>query len=313
MSATTMESWTRAASAAAGVILLGAACGAKKPVDAVEATGDASSWHGCSELRDRLEPSTANLTFSKLPAAGPPPPTWRLRAGEVSLAIPEGDYEILPARSSEQSTTLVLRGAGDRLVLIVRDPPDEPMEDVFLRVGELSSGAAKEDTARLFGGAPTSHDLEVLGFRHTLADLTCDAAREEQERPIAIALSLKAVEGPGELVSVHHDTYGRGDVARLIRMRDGRWMWEIRFSTDEATYLISLRAGSETEIRRIPAATRIEDASDQPPEGPPWLALLSAAMADPAAAGPWQALETWLAANQASAKSLEAVRSMLTR
>ena len=250
-----------------------------------------AKWPGCSELRAKIDGTASDLVLSELTLADDGHP-WKARLGDLVVAIPEGEYDVSPRRDEGQLTSLMLSSpGGEPRIMIIRDLPAEPIEDIWQKVDGPSSEAGIIDTTELFGGPSTAHDLSVMGYQYSPADLSCDVANADRERAIAVALSLTSTDGPGELEAVYHDAFGGGELAFLSRHDAGRWRFEAQLPTHDAFYYVTLHASSEEKARNLASGLRLSGFDDVTmPEKPSWLRLLWKAAADGASEESWRAL-----------------------
>jgi len=213
----------------------------KKPESKPPATAPAQ-WEGCRELKAKLS-DAADVVFTphaKLAKGGP---VWTVRFLDLFVFVPQADYEV-SKRADSGSVSTILKADG-YTISFIKDPPLETQDDMFQIVGKGRTDEGTAATTRLFGKAPTLHDLALLGYQHTRADLTCAAERRDQEAGIAAALALKSTAGPGELVSVHRDRSGLDDIVYVRRTPEG-WSWEAQISTSDASYLLTVRTSART-------------------------------------------------------------------
>lgn len=277
-------------------------------------------WDGCDEIREHLDPETANLRFSDphLESSGEQS-TWPLRVGDLSVEIPRQEYELLVSVDDPTGVNVIL--LAEEFQLVITGWVDSPIEDIWMktafgpsnegqeRAQEESSEERRAATRELFDGYPTIHDLSLIAYQHTLEDLSCLSERERQEVPIAIALMLNSL----PVHSVHYDQFGLNEIAYVRSSEDDEtWSWSVRVPMEEVTREVVLRAPDPEALRQLAAVARITRAGDEPiPEDAPgWLALLAAASQDPGEPQVWRALEEWLEEEGASERSRNSVRQI---
>jgi len=268
----------------------------------------------CQKIRARLDPATAGQRARRLPPRAIPPDPWTLHLGSFGVTLEQDDYLLEVNRSGKGSLSALLEASG-RQVLVIRDPPEAPLDDVFAMEGDLVPTAARRAwTNELFGSPPTSFELVRMGYRHTLDELTCKATRAKTEIPIALGLILKET---GHWAEQVYDLGGLGAPQEsasgssgllLLGQRGERCVVEIQVRDRAAsTYVTHLSGERQPCIER---AARVQIRSDLKPAGPPWLSALGRALVQPEA-GHWRSLREELVRAGAPQESVASVEAML--
>lgn len=262
-------------------------------------------WEGCEEIKERLVSET--ITFSEANYTGTAE-TWAFPFAGLDVRVPTGEYEVLPSVGPE-SVSLLLNSPEAR-VLLIADPPSEPIEDIFQQVGVEPTMEGRKRTQEMFGGAPTLHQLIVKGYQHLPSELTCEASRADEEVPIAAAMMIARVGGPGELLAIHHDRRSMGEIAFFRKKGDADdvwYEWEVWVPTDKYWYITNYHARDRDRVEAVAANGLIGAAEGQVPT---WLELLSKAAAYPNDTAGWRALHEELSKQGASEKSLRKIAEL---
>jgi hypothetical protein len=227
--------------------------------------------------------------------------------GSFAASLPEDRYVISVNRSGKSGESLsILLRAAQQMVLLIKDPPSPPLEDVFAKVGQLAPGQqAKKHTLKLFGKAPTIHDLTELGYQHAPAELSCSASKADQEIPIAISLILKDSSQSAEKV------FKSKEVPGLVYFGDRgkRCMVEARPHDSTADYFVTYTTSDRERCEaRLGQFCLEKGGKDQ---GPLWIEALGKAIRGPEDPANWEALHRALISANAPAESIQSVMKII--
>lgn len=268
----------------------------------------AKQWpKACKKLKDRLRSPAASARSVPLPPREAERDPWMISLGSLSASLPEDRYVLSVSRSgrSGESLSILLRAA-QQMVLLIKDPPSPPLEDVFAKVGQLAPGQqAKKHTLKLFGKAPTVHDLAEMGYQHSPDELSCSAKTADREIPVAISLILKDSGHWAEKV------FWAEEIPGLVYFGDRgqRCLVEARPHDGTAdyfvTYTTSDRKGCEARLKRF---RLVKGGKDQ---GPEWIEALGRAVRNPGDLANWESLHRALVSANAPVESIRSVMKLI--
>lgn len=247
-----------------------------------------ASWpQRCQAIKKDLSQQPAvKITYDPLPQDVAITSSWKLNWFGRQIPVPAIQYTDVFVMHNEDQHSLVFKGQIEgqtTLVMLGRSVNSEfePIVDIFAEIAD--SGKAENSsegtalTKELFGGPVTLERLTDLGYRHTLADLTCDQANWQEEVPIAVALISKGIAASiGPNTSAYD--LNQGVLLHSKSESQDKWWFQWKSEKQYMDALFHLPKGHQHSDLGFALGQK-----DWPiaPNVPVWLAQLETAIANP--------------------------------
>ncbi|MGR3276178.1 hypothetical protein ACSYAD_13805 [Acaryochloris marina NIES-2412] len=268
----------------------------------------------CQKLRQELSQQPGGkITYQPLPKDRASQPSWKLNWYGRQIPIPAIQYtDVLVIRDKDDSSVLLKGQIADQTASVVlsRSPKIEPMVDIFAEIAD--SGTAQNSsegialTQKLFGGPVSVEQLSDLGYRHTLADITCDKANWQEEVPIALALIIKDIAAP---IGPSTSAYNLNPGILLASQSESKDKWWSKWHDEQYDVEVILTLPKDHQQGNLGFALGKAD-GPVAPNVPVWLGQLETAIANPTQQN-WQALRIAFKQAKISDKSIQKIEELL--
>jgi len=168
----------------------------------------ADQWpDACQDLKTQLaDIPWLPIVFSEKSVPKFNAPVWKLLWQGILIPVPAVTYnEMYLVRDTTGEVYFFLKNPKGVVLKAVKHL-NPPLTDSVLGNMAPQTLAREVDAMKFFFGGPVSNaDVMLLGYERTLDDLTCVKKNWQQDGGTAIALLLKSVAPPGELISVYRN------------------------------------------------------------------------------------------------------------
>ena len=268
----------------------------------------------CQKLKEELSQQPGvNVTYQPLPKDIVRQPSWKLTWYGRQIPLPAIQYTDVLVIQNKDNSLLLLEGqiAGQTAsIALSRFPKAEPLADIFTEYVGPGKAQTSSDgialTQKLFGGPVSLEQLSAIGYRHTLADVTCDEAKWQEEVPIAIALIIKGIAIP---IGPKTSAYNLNPGVLIAGQSESKGQWWSQWHDEKYDTDLKLTLPEGHQQGNLGFAL---GQTDWPvaPNAPVWLGQLEAAIANPTRQN-WQALQVALKKAKMSDKSIQKIEALI--
>jgi len=266
--------------------------------------------------QENLSESFLNVTFTEGPTVSGANSFWILTWNGIDVPLPRTAYEHVYFFKGSDSEYNFRLDAGEHIQISLLADRNDLYEDVFAvwnmhdRTTETSAEGIAS-TKAMFGGPIRYSELMMRAYATTPDDVTCCLDRFEEETGTVVALIMKSIDGPDNIVAAYNGV-GRYGGWITEGQRDGRTAYALNIvpERDAANlYHLLYEMSENAPFHAVPFLVgRVDGLAAAPP--PSWLAALNLALQEDSN----QAWRKYIdAARKAglSAKSIQIVEEML--
>jgi hypothetical protein len=180
------------------------------------------------------------VTYSDFPKVeAPKEPVYVVPYHGVHLPIPARPYRFsLSYNSDKRQFGLIFRSRPEKGILVLdRMVGEEPMGDVFQKVGESVTEDRREYTRRLFGKLPNLFEIQDLGFQITPQTYRCDQASFFRAVRDLVVLTIKLL-SPHREYTAHQGVGLKDSILDMGRSANGSYQFNYSYRFGQRYYTL---------------------------------------------------------------------------
>ncbi|ABW31327.1 hypothetical protein [Acaryochloris marina] len=268
----------------------------------------------CQQVKKELsQQPAAKITYAPLPKDIAIQSSWKLNWLERQIPVPAMQYTDVFVLQDQDHHTILFIGqieGENAQVMLGKSPKIEPLVDIFADIADADKTENSPEgtalTQKLFGGPVSMEKLTDLGYRHTLADLTCNQANWQKEVPIALALIFKGI---ATSIGPNTSAYDLNQGVLLGSKSESQDKWWFQWNGEQQYMYVMLTLPNGHQHGDLGFALGQKD-WPVAPNAPVWLGQLETAISNPTRQN-WQTLQLALKKAKMSEKSIEKIEALI--
>lgn len=157
--------------------------------------------------QEHLSADFLDVTFTERPKASRDNDFWVFTWNGIDVILPPVAFEHVFLSKDSGGRYFIHLAAGDDIRISLLANKNDKYEDVFAvsdigEPGMITTAEGIAATKAMYGGAVRFSELMIRAYESTPEEITCCAEKAEKEMGTAVALIMKAIDGP-DIVAAH--------------------------------------------------------------------------------------------------------------